>query len=130
MEIETYNHELPQDPALGLHSVKPSFFLPAIKGGVAGCLNCGYTDDILPLDTKLYSSFGGWMISKNGIQFFREKANVEYDNSKPLSAIELIAKEEPQSDWRAHLDLPLRSATYQRQGDNNWILVERGEGFA
>lgn len=117
-------------PGLNIDSVKPSFFLPAIKGGVSGCVNCGYTDDILPLDTRLYSGFGGWVISKNGFQFFRENANSEYDNSKPLSNIELIAKKEPNSDWRAHLDLPMRSATYQRQGDNKWILVERGEGFA
>ena len=120
----------PQKPQLHKHSVKPSFFLPPIAGGVSGCLNCGYTEDILPMKTRLYQGFGGWHISKNGEYFFSEDVNKEYDEAKTLSYIERMAKLEPECDWRAHLDLPLRSAVYQRQGKSKWVLVERGRGFA
>lgn len=113
-----------------IHSVKPSFLLPPIAGGISGCLNCGYTEDILPMKTKLYNGFGGWDITKNGEHYFSEDVNKEYDGAKTLSYIERMAKLEPECDWRANLNLPLRSAVYQRHGKSKWVLVERGQGFA
>ena len=113
-----------------LHSVKPSFYLQPIAGGVSGCLNCGYTEDILPMKTKLYNGFGGWDITKNGEHYFSEDVNKEYDEAKTLSYIERMAKLEPECDWRANLNLPLRSAVYQRHGKSKWVLIERGQGFA
>lgn len=113
-----------------IHSVKPSFLLPPIAGGVSGCLNCGYTEDILPMKTKLYNGFGGWDITKNGEHYFSEDVNKEYDEAKTLSYIERMAKLEPECDWRANLNLPLISAVYQRHGKSKWVLVERGQGFA
>ena len=113
-----------------INSVKPSFLLPPIAGGVSGCLNCGYTEDILPMKTKLYNGFGGWDITKNGEHYFSEDVNKEYDEAKTLSYIERMAKLEPECDWRANLNLPLRSAVYQRHGKSKWVLVERGQGFA
>lgn len=109
---------------------KPSFYLQPIEGGVSGCLNCGYTESVLPMRTRLYQGFGGWYISKNGQDFFSEDVNKEHNEAKTLSHIERIAKLEPECDWRAHLDLALRSAVYQRQGKSKWVLVERGNGFA
>lgn len=113
-----------------IHSVKPSFLLPPIAGGFSGCLNCGYTEDVLPMKTKLYNGFGGWDITKNGEHYFSEDVNKEYDEDKTLSYIERMAKLEPECDWRANLNLPLRSAVYQRHGKSKWVLVERGKGFA
>ena len=113
-----------------IHSVKPSLLLPPIAGGISGCLNCGYTEDILPMKTKLYNGFGGWDITKNGEHYFSEDVNKEYDEAKTLSYIERMAKLEPECDWRANLNLPLRSAVYQRHGKSKWVLVERGQGFA
>lgn len=113
-----------------IHSVKPSFLLTPIAGGVSGCLNCGYTEDILPMKTKLYNGFGGWDITKNGEHYFSEDVNKEYGEAKTLSYIERMAKLEPECDWRANLNLPLRSAVYQRHGKSKWVLVERGQGFA
>ena len=104
--------------------------LPPIKGGISGCLNCGYTADVLPMRTRLYSSFGGWHITKNGELYFSENVDTEYDDSKTLSYIERRAKLEPDNDWRAHCDLALRSAVYQRQGKSKWVLVQKGQGFA
>jgi hypothetical protein len=52
-----------------------------------------------------------------------------WDEAQELSAFEEIAKKVPDHDWRHHLDLPLRSAVYQRHDDGKWVLIERGEGF-
>ena len=32
-------------------------------------------------------------------------------------------------DWRAIFDLALRGGTYQRHGDNKWVLIESNQGF-
>ena len=58
--IQTVSMPLLAEPAV-MRSL-----LPAIKGGIAGCLNCGYTEDVLPMKTKLYNGFGGWTITKSG----------------------------------------------------------------
>jgi hypothetical protein len=113
-----------------IQNVKPSFLLPPIAGGVSGCLNCGYTEDVLPMRIRLYNGFGGWSITKNGEYYFSEDVDKEFDEAKTLSYIERRAKLEPECDWRAHLDLPLRSAVYQKHGKSKWVLVERGQGFA
>lgn len=102
--------------------------LSQVKGGVAGCLNCVYT--VLPMRTRLYNGFGGWMITKDDKTFFIEESDKEFDEARTLSYIERKAKLEPFCDWRAILNLPLRSAVYQRQGKSKWVLVERGNGFA
>jgi hypothetical protein len=80
--------------------------------------------------TRLYRGFGGWMITKNGEPFFMENQDVDFDKSKTLSFIERSAKLEPESDWRTILDLPMRSAIYQRHGKSKWVLIEKGQGFA
>ena len=37
---------------------------------------------------------------------------------------------EPDNDWRIHLIAPLSERHYQRQGNNHWVLYEKGQGFA
>ncbi len=123
------NNTLNNQAQCAIPVVKPSL-LPAIAGGISGCLNCGYTEEKLPMRTRLYSGFGGWDIKKDGKHYFNEDSNKEYDEAKTLSYIERRAKLEPECDWRANLNLPLRSATYQRHGKSKWVLVERGQGFA
>lgn len=101
-----------------------------IKGGVAGCVNCGCTESRLPMNTRLYNGFGGWMITKDDDVFFMEKVNTDFNKSKTLRYIEKQARLAPGCDWRAVLNLPLRSAVYQRQGNNKWMLIKKGMGFA
>jgi hypothetical protein len=43
---------------------------------------------------------------------------------------ENAARKDPNHDWRAECLLPMREATYQRQGKNEWVLVASGMGFA
>ena len=104
--------------------------LKPIKGGSAGCINCGYTHSILSMKTRLYNSFGGWIITRNGKVFFCDIEDREWKDYKTLLYIEKKARLDPNRDWRAVLDLALRSAVYQRQGYNKWVLVEKGQGFA
>ncbi len=44
--------------------------------------------------------------------------------------IERIAQADPGHDWQIRLDGPMHGETYQRQGENLWLLVEKNEGFA
>jgi len=101
-----------------------------IQGGISGCLNCGYTESILPMRTRLYNSFGGYMITRDGKLYFMEDAKTEFKDCKTLIYIENRAKLQPESDWRVVIDLPLRSAEYQRQGRAKWVLIKKGNGFA
>ena len=80
--------------------------------------------------TRLYNSFGGYMIIKDGNLYFMEDSKKEFKDCKTLSYIERRANLEPEADWRCIIDLPLRSAEYQRQGKSKWVLIKKGNGFA
>ena len=97
-----------------------------------GCLNCGGTKQTLGMETRLYNSFGGWCITKDGKLYFQEDSQIEKDweENKTLAEIEEEAKKEPEHDWRANFDLPLRGGSYQRHYDEGWVLIESNQGFA
>lgn len=95
-----------------------------------GCVCCGGAEDILPMETRLYSGFGGWTIYKDGQHYFIEDSDKEWEENKMLSEIEEEAKKFPKSKWEAHLFLPLREAEYERADCGNWVLIKTGMGFA
>ena len=103
--------------------------LKRLPATILGCLNCGYTAAVLPMKTKLYNSFGGWEIHKDGKTFFVEKRDIYDKRVKTLADIEKEAKKSPSSDWRAIANMALRYAEYQRQR-GRWYLVKTGDGFA
>lgn len=43
---------------------------------------------------------------------------------------EKMASADPDHDWRVVLHGPMHGETYQRQGEGQWMLVEKNEGFA
>ena len=95
-----------------------------------GCLCCGGTSESLPLDTIMYDGFGGWVVTMDGKVVSIPK---EYEEAEPLQFYEDMAqKEDPEfeKEWLATVYLPLRGATYQRHGKNQWTLIESNEGFA
>jgi hypothetical protein len=101
--------------------------LPPVKGGVAGCLNCGLAHDTLPLNAIVAVGFGDAHVSKDGEVVWRE------DNRKRLPTLRTFenrAAKDPDHDWRAVLNGPLHGETYQRQGPKEWVLVGRTQGFA
>jgi len=101
-----------------------------IKGGIQGCLICGYTEEILNMDYPIIAGFGSAKITKDGLLIYDESPNMEFEDAPLLQKFEDMALKEPSADWRYKLDLPLRSAEYQRQGDGHWVLIKKGQGFA
>lgn len=84
----------------------------------------------LILNTPIVAGFGTAIITKNKKIIYFEPANIKFEDAPKLRKFEKMAREEPNTDWRYKLDLPLRSAEYQRQGKNNWVLIKSGQGFA
>ncbi len=95
-----------------------------------GCLCCGGSEEILPMDTRLYNGFGGWCIVKDGQHYFAEESDKEWEENRMLSEIEEEAKKFPKSKWEANLFLPLRETYYERADCGNWVLIKTGMGFA
>lgn len=94
-----------------------------------GCLNCPSSEDVLPLNTKLYNGFGGYSVWKNGKFFFAGDPNGEWDSFPTLRKFENRARKQG-GRWKVVLDNPLRGATWTRQEDGKWILTETNRGFA
>ena len=112
--------------------------LPPHTNPHIGCLNCGGGEMrgktkkkiTASLKTRIYNSFGGWHITKNGKVVYEGPIDGDWTDYPTLMKFENMARKDPNHDWRAECDLPLRSATYQRQGKNEWVLVASGKGFA
>ena len=81
------------------------------------------------LETPIIAGFGVAVIERDGVPF-HDGSNDTPRAAKRLHEIERLASADPDHDWRFVLDLPLRSAVYQRQGPAEWVLVETGKGFA
>lgn len=111
---------------------KKKWFKPAIEGGAGACACacCGGASELLNIETKLYYGFGGWVVNKNGEQFFCENTDVDFDECKDVVHVEELIGEDSENEYLAIFDSPLRSAVYQRHAKNNWVLIEKGEWFA
>ena len=94
------------------------------------CLMCATDDRVLPIKSKVIAGFGSATITKDGETVYYEKPNLEWEKAPTLLKFEKMARKDPDHDWRYNLDLPLRSAVYQRHGENKWCLIEKGLGFA
>lgn len=104
-----------------------------------GCLNCSAremrqdrkSDPItISMHTRMYNGFGGWTILRDNKCFYMGPTDKEFYEYPTLMKFENEARKDPDHDWRAECFLPLRDATYQRQGKNTWILIKSGRGFA
>ena len=82
------------------------------------------------MDTRIYGGFGGWTITRNGEGIYTPSSYLAWEKYPKLSKFERMARKDPDADWRAECFLALRDATYQRQGNNRWVLVRSGLGFA
>ena len=98
-----------------------------IEGGHGGCGNCGYQYNILPMDSLIAVGFGYAAVTKNEEEIYQE---TEESNIWNVMNAEIEARKEPDNDWRIHLIAPLSERHYQRQGKNQWVLYEKGQGFA
>jgi hypothetical protein len=110
---------------------KPSWWVKTLKKNIHhGCLHCGGTDAVLPMDTKLYKGMGGWKIMRDDKLFFEDdQFGREWEDWTELKDIERKARRDIHHDWRAVFDLPLRGGQYQRHR-GKWVLIESNRGFA
>ena len=99
-----------------------------------GCLTCGGGEMVredkailVDMNTELYMGFGGWTVTLNGKLYYQGETN---EDGSLLSRFEKEARGAPDNDWRAEYCGPMREATYQRQGENRWVLIASGPGFA
>lgn len=100
--------------------------LPPLDGGSGhGCLNCPGKPHALPMSTVLAVGFGMVTVTKGD-----EVVWVGDDEHRWLRRYERMAAADPDHDWRVEFIGPLSESTYQRQGEREWVLVERGMGFA
>jgi formate hydrogenlyase subunit 6/NADH:ubiquinone oxidoreductase subunit I len=113
--------------------------MKAIKGGSGGCLCCGYQHEILPMEALIAVGFGYAAVTKNDEEVYNENDIPQevYDKAENYGDVfwsvqkaEDEAKKDPDNDWRIHLVAPLSERHYQRQGENHWVLYEKGLGFA
>ena len=95
-----------------------------------GCLHCPGNHDSIPMNTKIIAGFGSATITKNGKYIYTEKPNLQWEDAPTLMKFELMARKDPNADWRYDLDLPLSSGVWQRHGKNEWVLIKSGMGFA
>lgn len=93
-----------------------------------GCLNCSNVGHTMPLDAIIAVGFGSADVTKDGEYIYSEEHGKE--DYRALSEFEDMAKTDPDHDWRVTMFGPLHGETYQRHGDNEWVLIESNEGFA
>lgn len=104
--------------------------LPKVKGSIScGTCGCGARSD-LPLQKLIAVGFGTAGYSKDGVTLWQEQPEDEGENCFTVEYVEKLAQKEPEADWRIFFYAPLYEAEYQRQGENVWALVKKGEGFA
>jgi hypothetical protein len=99
-----------------------------------GCLTCGGTEEIAPMDMLIGVGFGSAYASKDGAVVYDEMEVMhkggDFDDLATLQQIEDRAVADPDHDWRVVLHGPLRGREYQRHGAGQWVLVESNQGFA
>lgn len=97
--------------------------LPAIDP-IRHCLNCPPRPQTADMEMLLHPGFGDASVTCN------DEHAIAVGEDTTVADAENAAQAAPEADWRIHIYAPLYEATYQRQGDGQWVLVERGEGFA
>lgn len=116
--------------------------LPSIGPVRTGCLCCPPKPDAPPMDWAPHPGFGTLYLKRDGesVEEFddycwtvldRDQWSVLWQGDQvTLGEIEEACAEGPDHDWRLEIHGPLGGAVYQRQGCEQWVPVERLNGFA
>lgn len=102
----------------------------ANPGFRSGCLNCGPQPPNLHMETTLAVGFGSCTVSKDGTGIYDEGMVPNGEDAPILQKYEDMAKADPDHDWRVAFYGAMSETEYQRQGDEAWVLVKKGDGFA
>lgn len=87
---------------------------------------------LFPMDKPIAIGFGVATITKDGLSVYSEgdeESNIMCCLPTGEDA-EAFASEDPDHDWRITIFGPLYEVYYQRQGPKEWVLYDRGAGFA
>ena len=104
--------------------------LPPLEDKNNPCLNCPPILPLLPLDAVIAVGFGSAGVTRDGESVWDEQEGEASGEYWQCSDAEAHAVKDPDADWRISLHGPRHSEVYQRQGVDQWVLVEKGEGFA
>jgi hypothetical protein len=94
-----------------------------------GCVNCGGTHEIAPMDMLIAVGFGSAYATKDDEVVYDEQSAKDEDFAT-LQQIEDMAVADPDHDWRVRLYGPLRGREYQRHDAGHWVLIGSDQGFA
>ena len=103
--------------------------LKPISGGNNPCLNCPPIVMRLKMNRKIGVGFGIAGVTCNGKEIWSEGPEQDWPDLPTVMKFENAARKK-RGDWRIVMHGPLHGETYQRQGRNNWVLVEKNKGFA
>jgi len=104
--------------------------LPALDGRDNPCACCPPIPAVAPLDKIIAVGFGTACVTRDGELVLDGERWHENDGWLRFADAEAQAALDPDHDWRVVLHGPLHGETYQRQGEDRWVLVEKNEGFA
>ncbi len=84
---------------------------------------------MIGLGASIAVGFGYAGVTRDGVEVWSDGGA---DDSDPwtIQDAEDAALRDPDHDWRAVLHGPLSEAIYQRHAAGQWVLVEKGMGFA
>lgn len=102
--------------------------MPGLPGRTNPCANCPPIPATLPLDCWIAVGFGGAGVSRDGASVWNYSEHEEV--AWTVADAEAVAAADPNHDWRIAYYGPLHEEVYQRHGPREWVLIEKGEGFA
>ena len=108
----------------------PAEHKAALKGAPNPCLHCPPIQPTLHMRTRIAVGFGYAAVTCDGKGVWHEPPNAEWKKLWTVLKAENRARKNPDADWRIVMDGPLHGETYQRQGRNRWVLIEKNQGFA
>jgi hypothetical protein len=106
--------------------------LPSLEtGGLrSGCLTCGPQPIAIGLDAVIAVGFGTAGVTRDGVEVWSEGSADDFGDCWTVQDAEDEALKDPDHDWRVFFHGPLSDATYQRHAAGQWVLIEKGLGFA
>lgn len=102
----------------------PGILPPYTKPSLYGCGNGPLNPQTAPLSMQITPGFGMAEVRRDDAVIWAAT-----ESAKTIGHFELRARETP-GDWRIWINRPMSEVLYQRQGQDNWVLVAIGYGFA
>lgn len=110
-----------------------------VEGGANPCPHCPPIPTQAPMDKLIAVGFGAAQVYRDG-EFvadgetgivWRNGVKERRDEFLTFADAEAWAVEDGDGhDWQVVLHGPLHGETYQRQGPEQWVCIERNQGFA